>query len=238
MSLGGIIRRKWPEWLVLAAFGWLVIISLVTPFAVTTLSDPAFSPLFGASLSIGTSGIVAFIFYYVVNERLERQKRELVKQGTLRAYRDAKRNIALAIIHASQKGGRKDLTADIETIEEVLTIGGFKKLFEWGREAHEGFYAFQNQMDGHTPEYDEIVFNLKIMGRSLERLVDTVNFNDTQSYNFFVQLDALIRRIERNGAGYDESKPLCQFVWKIFAGSSLIEGDLGHDPVEHAIEAA
>lgn len=238
MSLGTIIMRRWPEWLVLAAFGWLVIISLVTPFAVPTLSDPAFSPGFGAALSIGTSGIVAFIFYYVVNERLERQKRKLVKQGTLRAYRDAKRNIALAIIHASQKGGRKDLAADNETLEEVLTVGGFKKLFEWGREAHEGFYAFQNQMDDHTPEYDEIVFNLKTMGRSFERLVDTVHFNDTQSYDLFVRLDALLRRIERNGPGYDESKLLCGFIWETFSGRSPTKGDLGHDPVEHAIETA
>ena len=212
--------------------------SIAGPLVIPDLADARYAAGFNAALSIGTSGLVAFIFYYVVNERLERRKRELVRQGVLRTYQDAKRNIALAIIDASRNGGRDDLSANAETIDKVLTIAGFKELFEGGREAHEGFYAFQNQMSDRTPEYDEIVFNLKVMGRAFERLVDTNHFDDARSYDFFVRLDAMLRRIEQNGPGYDESKLLCRFMWEIFSGWNSIQGELGHDPIERAIEAS
>lgn len=233
-----MINRRWPELSVLAFFVALALAAIVAPLAVPMLAEAKYAPAFNAALSIGTSGIVAFIFYYVVNERLERRRRELVRQGALRAYRDAKHNIALAIIHASQKGGREDISADIETIDKVLTIAGFKETFEGGREADEGFYAFENQMSDHTPEYDEIIFNLKIMGRAFDRVIDTNQFDDPKAYDFFVRLDALIRRIERNGPGYDESKPLCRFMWEIFAGWNFVQGNLGHDPIEQALKGS
>ena len=91
-------------------------------------------------------------------------------------------------------------------------------------------------MTEQTAEYDEIVFNLKIMGRAFDRLVDTIHFEDDRSYDFFVRADALLRRIELNGPGYDESKLLCRFLWEIFSGWNSIHGELGHDPVERAIE--
>lgn len=238
MDFGTIIKHRWPEWSVLALFAAMAAGAIAAPLIIPCLADAKYAAGFNAALSIGTSGLVAFIFYYVVNERLERRKREFVRQGALRTYRDAKRNIALAIIHASQKGGRDDLSADTETMDKVLTIAGFKELFEGGREAHEGFYAFQNQMSDRTPEYDEIVFNLKIIGRAFERLVDTNQFDDTQSYDFFVRLDAMLRRIEHNGPGYDESKLLCRFMWEIFSGWNFVQGDLGHDPIERTIEAS
>jgi hypothetical protein len=204
---------------------------------VPELSDAQYAPAFNAALSIGTSGIVAFTFYYVVDERLERRRLLLVRQGALRAYRDAKHNIAIAIIHASNKGGRHDLAADLDTIDKVLTTAGFKELFENGREADEGFYAFQNQMSDRTPEFDEILFNLKSMARAFERLVDAGGFDDDKSYDLFVRLDSVIRRIEHNGAGYDESKLLCRFIWEVFAGWHLIDGYLGYDRIEQALEA-
>lgn len=233
-----IIRHRWPEWIVMLLFIFLAVGALVAPLKCKVLADAQYAPALNAALSIGTSGTAAFIFYYIVSERLERKKRELVREGALRAYRNAKRIIALAIIHASQKGGRDDLSSDSDTIDEVLTIDGFKKLFEGGREAHEGFYAFQNQMSDQTPEYDEIVFNLKIIGRAFDRLIDNNHLRDSRSYDFFVRLDALLRNIEHKGPGYDESRLLCSFIWEIFSGWNLIKGPLGYDPIEQALETA
>lgn len=237
-NIFAIIKRGWVEGIIFLLFAVLAVGAVLAPLLSPPLAVSKYAPAFGAALSIGTSGIVAFIFYYVVNARLERRKRELVRKGALQTYRDAKHNIAIAIIHASEKGGREDLSANSETIDQVLTISGFKKLFEGGKEAHEGFYAFQNQMSENTPEYDEIIFNLKIIGRAFDRLIDHNNLNTAQSYDFFVRLDALIRRIARNGTGYDESKLLCNFIWEVFSGWSGIHGALGHDPIERGIETA
>lgn len=233
-----LLRRRWAEWLVMLVFLLLAITAVFAPLAFTSLAKVEYAPAFNAALSIGTSGIVAFIFYYVVSERIEGKKRNLVRKSALQTYLDAKHNIAVAIIHASQKGGRNDLSADSATINQVLSIAGFKALFEGGKYGHEGFYAFQNQMSDHTPEYDEIVFNLKIIERAFDRFVDEIHFNNGEAYQFFIRLDATMRRIEHNGTGYDESKLLCRFIWEIFAGWNFIDGSLDHDPIERAIRTA
>lgn len=232
----GAISVRWPEFLVLGLFIFLAAFASLGPLLCSALAASEYVPAFNVALSIGTSGIVAFVFFYVVNERLDRRRRELVRQGALRAYRDAKHNIVVAIIHASQKGGRKDLHADTDTIPLALTPAGFRALIGNGRNADEGFYAFENQMSERTPEFDEIIFNLRSMGRAFDRLVDAGVINDEDTYNRFVRLNGLVRRIEHTGPGYDESKGMCQFIWQIFAGWSPIDGYLPYDPIERVIE--
>lgn len=233
-----VAKRRWLEWLVLLCFVLLTGGSLVALSLLPSEEVGRYAASLNVALAIGTSGVVAFIFYYVVSERIEARRRDLVKQVSLRSYRNAKRDIALAVIQASRKGGRNDLVADSQTIERALTTEGFKELFDGGCEADEGFYAFQNQMSDPTPEYDEIVLNLQIIGRAVDRLVDANLVEDPTSYNFLVRLDAMLKRIERNGAGYDESKLLCSFIWQIFAGWNFIDGHLGYDPIERAIRNA
>src|SRR3546814_6512197 len=92
-----------------------------------------------------------------------------------------------------------DLSADTETIAATLQPSEFRRLFEKGREGHEGFYAFQNQMSERTPEFDEIIFNFRSIGRAFDRLVDTGGIHDEATYDQFVRLNALVRSIEHNG---------------------------------------
>lgn len=226
----------WPEMVAIAVFVGLSAASLVLPFTFPTLGTAKYAAAFNAALSIGTGGVVSFLFYYLVNVRLERRHRNLLRGSVQGTYREAKQNIALAVIHASQKGGRRDLSADITTINQALTMQGFKSLFEGGHEGDEGYYAFQNEMSSRTPEYDEIVFNLKVIARAAERLIDSSAVEDRRTYEFFVRLSTLVERIERNGPGYEESKPLCSFIWEIFAGWNFIDGDVGYDPIERTIQ--
>ncbi len=233
-----IAKRRWLEWIALLCFAFFTGASLVALSAFPSAQVERYTPTLNVALAIGTSGIVAFIFYYVVSERIEVRRRDLVKQGALRSYRNAKRDIALAVVQASRKGGRTDLVADRSTIERALTVDGFKALFDGGQEADEGFYAFQNQMSDPTPEYDEVVLNLQIIGRAIDRLIDANLLDNPEAYNSLIRLDAMLRRIERNGAGYDESKLLCTFIWQIFTGWNFIDGNLGYDPIERAIRNA
>jgi hypothetical protein len=228
-------KRRWSEFLVFSCFGIVTVGSTLALSVGPRDQIAPFSVALNVALAVGTSGVVAFIFFYAVSERIERRRRDLVKQGALKSYRNAKHDIALAVIHASQKGGRSDLVATNETIKLALTRDGFRALFAEGSEADEGFYAFQNQMSDPTPEFDEIVLNLQIIRRAIDRLIDANLLDDPASYDFLVRLDATIRRIERNGSGYDESKLLCRFIWQVFAGWSNAEGPLGYDPIEQAI---
>jgi hypothetical protein len=228
--------RRWFELVAIVFFAGLCVASQFLPHLSPAPAGPQYVAASNAMLSIGTSGLASFLFYYLVSERSERRRRNLLRGSVESTYREAKRNIALAVIHASQKGGRKDLAADHETVEKVLTPAGFKSIFEGGREANEGYYAFQNQMSSQTYEYEEIVFNLRIIARAAERLVDSGAVDDRATYAFFIRLSTLIDRIEHNGAGYDASKPMCSFLWDTFAGWNLVEGDLGYDLIQRTIE--
>jgi hypothetical protein len=230
------LTRQGPELLGFALFLALAAASLILPLISPALGSTKYAPAFNAALSIGTGGLVSFAFYYLVNQRLEHRRRKLLRDSLRRTYHNAKHDIVLAVILASRKGGRSDLVANSETINKALTISGFRSLFAAGHEADEGFYAFENQMSDKTYEFDEIVFNLKTIARAASRLIDVSPGDDPRTYNFFIRLDIVVERILRNGPGYDESKLLCSFVWEILAGQNPLDGDLGYDPIERAIE--
>jgi hypothetical protein len=43
-------------------------------------------------------------------------------------------------------------------------------------------------------------------------------------------------KLKSSEAGYDESKPLCRFIWEMFTGFSWVEGYREYDPIEKTIE--
>lgn len=221
-------------------FGFFLFLSIfaIAGLILAPAEDLRADPFLNALLSIGTGGVVSFVFYFVVSNRTERRRRRVVREGNLSAYRVAKHNIAVAILSASQQGGRKDIDVDTDTVDKCLTISGFRALFEGGREADEGFYAFQNEMHNETPEFAEIVLNLRIIETAAERLVLSGVVPDEDVYKRLVSLSHVIRRIESNGAGYDESKRLCQFIWEMFGGWNWRDGQLDRDPIEEAFANA
>ena len=142
----------------------------------------------------------------------------------------------IEFLHASQRGGRKDISTDSATINKGLSVQGFREIIGEGSEGDEGFYAFENQMSHHTFEFSEIIFNLKIIDSAAERLLVSGIDLEEGAYERLISLSHIIRRIEANGAGYDESKRLCQFIWEMFAGWNWADGQLDYDPVEKAFE--
>ena len=231
------IRTRWPEAVAVAVLTAAFVISLTLPLMVPELGTAKYAAAFNAVLSIATGGLVSFSFYYIVNERLERHRRRLIRASLEKTYVEAKRHIAYAIIHASRRGGRSDLSASSDMVDAVLTVSGFKRLFDGGREADEGFYAFENEMSYPNPEFDEIIFSLRTLARASERLIDNNAVDDGKLYDFFVRLSSFIERVERNGTGYDESKLLCGFILEMFRGWNSIVGDIGHDPIMRAIQS-
>jgi hypothetical protein len=106
---------------------------------------------FAVATNLLAGGLVSFLFYYLVVHLPEARKKSFIKTNLQYLYLRIKKDILQAVVHASMKGGRADLSSDYETIEKLMTPAGFKAAFEDGREANEGFYAFENQMDDDTP---------------------------------------------------------------------------------------
>lgn len=182
-----------------------------------------------------TGGLVSFFFYWLVVYLPEHRKRRVIKNNLLKMYYRIKKNILYQVVLASIKGGRRDLQTDSETIENLMTPQTFKEIFSGGREADEGFYAFENQMSGDTPEFREIILNLEMLAKQIEFVLHNYSIDDENLFDFFKRLDLMLLSLRRSSPGYDESKPLCGFVYEMFSGFNLIDGYLGYDVIDKMI---
>jgi len=180
--------------------------------------------------------LVSFLFYFLVVFLPEHRKRKIIKSNLKRLYNNIKEDILYQIIFASQKGGRTDLHADRDTLDRLMTIEGFKKAFEGGREGHEGFYAFRNYIGANVPEYREINISLQILVKQIDYILHNYPIHDKKLFNFFKNIEMYLMRLEKIGPGHEEEKDLSRFIWEIFGGFNWIEGSRGHDIVEKMID--
>lgn len=234
-------RRRWPleilsrvvTWfaVTLIAFGLLVAIH----FTGRTSSVKWWGDAFSILMNLFVSGLVSFLFYFLVVHLPANRRKTIIKTNLLRMYRGIKRDILYAVVHASMKGGRTDLSADSETIDELMSVKGFRQAFENGREADEGFYAFENQMTSETPEFRQIVLNLQMLSKQIDYLLQNYSIDDQHAFDFFKRLQLLLIDLQEKGPGYDEAKPLGRFIWEVYAGWNFIEGDVDGDQIQKMI---
>ena len=182
-----------------------------------------------------TGGLVSFFFYWLVVYVPEQRKRRVTKNNLSKMYHGIKEDILYQVVFASQKGGRSDLETDSGTIANLMTIDGFKGAFAGGRDANEGFYAFQNQMSDDTPEFRKIILYLEMLANQIEFVLHNYTMDDEIYFDFFKRLELMLFALRRSKPGYDESKPLCGFVYEIFSGWSFIDGYRGYDVIDQMI---
>lgn len=191
---------------------------------------------FAVAVNLLTGGVISFLFYFLVVVISERRKKSIIKSNLRRLYRDIKHDILRQVVFASIKGGRTDLTTSVEEVDRLMDVENFKAAFAHGSEADEGFYAFENQMSNETSEFREIVLNLQMLSKQIEFVLHNYVLDDQKAFDFFKRLELILLKLQSSGAGYDESKPLCRFVWEMFTGFSFIEGYRGYDPIERMVD--
>jgi hypothetical protein len=149
------------------------------------------------------------------------------------------RDILLAVVDSSIKGGRDDLAdnlmEDTDFVETLMSPDIFKANFEDGTTATEGFYAFENQMHQRTPEFDEIILNFELIEREIYFILGNYRFDDQEIFDLLKRIGSLMLRLKYSQPGHDESKRLCSLIWEICAGWSTITGYRGYDIIEKAI---
>lgn len=208
---------------------------IVAHFASDLPSIKWWPDVFAVATNLLAGGLVSFLMYYLVVYLPEARKKSIIKANLQKMYKSIKIDILWAILHASIKGGRHDLTPDFELVENLTSPAAFRKAFEGGRESNEGFYAFENQMSDESPEFREIVRGLTMLSKQIEFALHNYSIEDQEVFDFFKRLELLLMRLQANGAGYDESKPLCRFIWEAYAGWNPIEGYLGYNQVQKMI---
>ncbi len=208
---------------------------LAVHFATSVASLKWWTDVFALATNLLAGGLVSFLFYYLVVHLPEARKKSTIQGNLQRVYQGIKKDILWAVVHASIKGGRRDLTPSMEFVESLMTPIGFKAAFDGGREAHEGFHAFVNQMHDDTHEFRQIVLALQMLSKQIEFVLHNYPVDDQHVSEFFKRLELLLMRLQASGPGYDESKPLCRFVWEVYAGWNWLDGDVGHDRIQKMI---
>lgn len=216
------------------ALGLLLIIHF--GFVAYTKAPLWWADTFAVAVSLLTGGLISFLFYFLVVFIPERRKKSIIKGNLQKFYRNIKRDILWQVVFASIRGGRTDLTTSMQEVDALMGIEHFKAAFEHGREANEGFYAFENQMSEDTHEFRAIILSLRVLSKQIEFVLHNYAINDQEAFDFFKRLEAFLMRLQSTEPGYDESKALCQFIWEIFTGFNIIEGYRGYDPIEKMIE--
>ncbi len=178
--------------------------------------------------------VVSFILYYLVVYLPAQRKRATLRANCKKMYRDTKRQILCDIVSWSVSGGRTDL--DMGNFDEMMKPEGFKKAFEGGREADEGFYAFTNFIMRDEAAFRSIVFKFKLVARQLEYILQNIEFDDEGIFQKLKRIEEGLFELEQLHADYDQVKILDNVIWGIFAGFSIIDGYRGFDFVEQAID--
>ena len=218
-------------------FAVLAALSAVVWLDRPSLPSPEAWEKYILSLSSGLliNAVASFLFYYLVVVIPERRKRRILKSNFSKMYRRIKKDISYQIVHASRRGGRLDLHADSETIEKILTLSGFRELFEGGREADEGWYAFANAITPESWEYKEIALSLRMLDRQVDYLLHNYNFTDANAFDFFKRLQSTLLRMESTVPDYDGEKVLSSFLWSMFGGWDVGAGYIDENVVERMI---
>lgn len=225
-----------------SVIGWfavnVILFAVLLSFHFSSLVQPRpswWADTFAVAASVVAGGLVSFFFYWLVIHVPDQRKRLIIKDNLRRMYQSIKEDILYQVVLASQKGGRCNLKADTETIAQLMTIEGFKQAFENGRKSNEGFYAFENQMSNNTSEFEQILLNLEMLAKQIEFVLHNYTMDDEKLFGFFKHFELMLLSLRRSSPGYDESKPLCGFVYEMFSGWNSIEGYRSYDIIEKMI---
>lgn len=222
---------------------WLIIIviiyALLTWCDISKYNNPndEWWPKFHDQASNFLIGfIISCFFYFLVVYLPDRRRRNIIKLNFTKMYENIKRDILHQIIFASQKEGIKNIHADFTTIETLMTIEGFKKVFSGGREANEGWYAFVNSIKTNQSESKKIISNLNFLSNQINFILAHYVILDKQLFSSLKNLELNIFQLNSLDLDCDDIKILSRFLWQMFTGWNFANGYSGYDPIKRIIE--
>jgi len=167
------------------------VVSLITLVVILILEPDSLAEII---LSLLTNVVASFFLYFLVVVLPELRTRQRIKANCFKSYRYRKRVLLHALVSASIKGGRDDLELSGESIDRLMSPEGFRKSFEHGHEADEGIYAFSNYIQNNENEFREIIFELRLIARQLEYVLNNCDISDDK---LFDTVSALKKRFMR-----------------------------------------
>jgi hypothetical protein len=186
------------------------------------------------SLFLGfiTSCFTYYLTVYLPNEN----RKNIVKEITLKNYLFLKKNLLRQIIWGSIEKGRNDLSVDNDTIDRLLDPREFEKEFRGGKEANEGFYAFENYFDASEENWHKVVSEIKLIRHHISPILNLYALEDLKNYDFYRRLDDIVIRMETLKYGTDDYKVISRFIFEMYAGYHKNEEYIYEDIIEEMIK--
>jgi hypothetical protein len=174
-------------------------------------------------LSIGS--LVSLIFYWLIVRLPEYQRRQRIKRSFAGRYRRFKEDCIGVML------GVADGTYDGSLVDELIEQKKFRKYFT--ENSHERWYRFLNKLDQHS--LNELKTFMEIFRDEIEFVLNTTTIPEDEPFEFLKRLSAAIRSLQDRTLGYDETKPLENFLFEVFAGFNIVSGYAKQDVIETLI---
>lgn len=176
-------------------------------------------------------GLIVGLFVYVLVVRIpERQKRIRLKSNLRRQYTSLKEECITNFLFACNGSASSDLVDQLQDREEFKAY--FNQLVSRDQNR---WHAVLNGMD--DMKVRAIVHELSVFRRELEYTLTSLNVEDPQVFTFLRGLTRVLHRSQGWSAGYDEIKPLSQFMWSMHTGWDFAHGYMDRDHIAEMIEA-
>jgi hypothetical protein len=176
-------------------------------------------------------GVIVSLFVYVLVVRIpERRKRSRLKASLKRQYSNLKEDCIMNCLFACEG------TASLDLVERLKDREAFKNYFkERVSSDQDRWHAVLNGMD--ELKVKSIVQELSIFRQELEYTLTAIDVDDPEVFAFLRRLTHVLHRSQSWTAGYDEIKPLSQFMWSMHTGWDQIHGYMDKDFIADMIEA-
>lgn len=239
LTLTRHIRRKAFDlglWLLLVVCAVVMLKSSSDPapaWAKGTGIQAFFSPFSTANqIAFDVSvGVIVSLFVYVLVVRVpEHRKRSRLKASLKRQYSNLKEDCIMNFLFACEG------PASLDLVERLMERKKFKSYFkEQVSSDQDRWHAVLNGMDERMVK--SIVQELSIFRQELEYTLTAIDVDDPEVFAFLRRLTHVLQRSQGWTAGYDEIKPLSQFMWSMHTGWDPVHGYVEKDFIAEMIEA-
>ena len=176
----------------------------------------------------GVGGLVSVLFYWLLVRIPENAKRRRVRRGLERQFRAFKTE-CLSVILGTVEG-----VIDLETVEGLLEQRAFRDYFDTQVSPDQNrWHVFLNRLD--RTGLRNILFAIELLREEVNFAVSAIDIPKDESFEFLKRLSRALQSVRNADLGYDDIKPLGNFLWTIFSGFSFVTGYQQEDPVTKTI---
>jgi hypothetical protein len=170
-----------------------------------------------ALYDIGMGGLVSVLFYLLLVRVPENAKRRRVRSSLERQFKRFKQDCLYVML------GIVNGIIDPELADQLLDQKSFRSYFKVEQtQGQDRWDVFLNRLD--ETGLSQILRAIDLLREEVNYALGATDIPTDDAFNFLKRLSVAIHSVQRTELGYDEIKPLSNFLWTLFSGFDFITG--------------